>query len=185
MSFFQQPPEPSWAAVSEAPRNLTHVLTIPAKSEPGDRIRIYGHVMLPGGVKPAAGVILYFYHANAKGIYPKRGNEPRSSFAWWHGYLRGWLKTNRHGEYVLNSIKPAPYPEGTEPAHIHCIVKPVHAKEGYYIEDFVFKDDPYLTERYWQAVERYGGKRYKGVILSRNRQTGTLEGKRDIVLRRS
>lgn len=33
------------------------------------------------------------------------------------------MKTNAKGEYQFATIKPAPYPGGMEPAHIHLVVK--------------------------------------------------------------
>jgi LytS/YehU family sensor histidine kinase len=70
---------------------------------------------------PAAGVVLYVYHTNPQGIYPKKGNE--TGWGKRHGYLRGWLKTNSRGEYKFLTSRPGSYPQSSNPAHIHIFVK--------------------------------------------------------------
>jgi protocatechuate 3,4-dioxygenase beta subunit len=131
---------------------------------------------------------MYFYHTDNSGRYSKGGNEDRNSFAWWHGYTRGFLKTNDRGEYEINTIKPAPYPARIEPAHIHCIVKSPKQKRCYYIADFVFTDDKLLTPNYWKATSTFwtsigidNNPDYGGVTLNKT-FTGLWEGKRDIIL---
>lgn len=73
----------------DAPSGLSHVANIASKDEPGERIWISGIIYESDGKTPAKNVLMYFYHTNAKGIYAKRGDEPRDSYAWWHGYNRG------------------------------------------------------------------------------------------------
>ncbi|HZH95776.1 MAG TPA: hypothetical protein VEY06_07825, partial [Flavisolibacter sp.] len=116
------------------------------------------------------------------------GSEDRSSFAWWHGYNRGFLKTNNKGEYEINTIKPAPYPARIEPAHIHCIVKSAEQKRCYYIADFVFTGDELLTPQYWNATSKFwtstgvdNNPDYGGIPLNKT-SANLWEGKRDITL---
>lgn len=115
---------------------------------------INGVVYKADGKTPAPGVILYLYHTDETGHYPKKGNE--KGWAKRHGYLRGWLKTNEKGEYKFGCLRPAPYPGGTEPAHIHMIVKEPGINE-YYIDDFLFDDDPLLTAEKRQQLQNRGG----------------------------
>ncbi len=176
-----EPPEDHCLVMNEIPKNVSHVANIAGKNEPGERIKIKGTLYESDGKTPAKNVIMYFYHTNAKGIYAKHGNEPRSSFAWWHGYNRGWLKTNEHGAYEINTIRPVPYPRRADPAHIHCIVKAPTQKQCYYIGDFVFKDDPLATEKYWYQVERSGNPRDGGVEMSKP-QNGVSVGIKNITL---
>ncbi len=42
-------------------------------------------------------------------------------------------------------LKPAAYPGRTDPAHIHITIKEPDKSE-YYIDDFLFDDDPLLIE---------------------------------------
>lgn len=175
------PPECEWCAVNEVPANATAKMDIAPVGEPGRRLLLTGVVYQNDGKSPARDVVMYCYHTNAKGIYPKRGSEDRSSHAWWHGYLRGWLRTDSLGRYTLRTILPAAYPGGSEPAHIHCILKPPKSAQGYYIEDFVFKTDPLLTDAYWERVKRFGGEAYGGISLRDS--SGVLIGHRDIRLK--
>ena len=131
---------------------------------------------------------MYFYQTDETGRYSKRGDENRDSFAWWHGKQRGWLKTNEKGEYEIDTIKPAAYPDGSEPRHIHLIVKAPTQKHCYYTADFVFTDDPLLNARYWESTERYWhsiglaqNPNYGGVKLNKG-GFGRLVGRRDITL---
>lgn len=175
------PPKDNCLVINETPKNVTNIAVIAGKDEPGERIKIKGTVYESDGKTPAKNVIMYFYHTNDKGVYAKHGNEPRTSFAWWHGYNRGWLKTNEHGAYEINTIKPAPYPGRTDPAHIHCIVKAPTQKQCYYIGDFVFEGDPLATEKYWYDAERFGHPRYGGVKMSKP-GNGVSVGMRNITL---
>ncbi len=180
---------PSYCCVfDEVQKALGHKLKIAADTQPGQRIIISGVVYQSDGKTPAQNVLMYFYQTNSSGRYSKHGNEDRSSFAWWHGYTRGFLRTNDKGEYEINTIKPAPYPARIEPAHIHCIVKSPKQKRCYYIADFVFKGDELLSQKTWSATSQFwksvgvdNNPDYGGVSL--NKTPGNiLEGKRDIIL---
>jgi protocatechuate 3,4-dioxygenase beta subunit len=153
-----------------------------------DRVRISGTVYESDGKTPANDVVVYLYHTDEKGIYSKRGDEPRDSFAWWHGKQRGWLKTNERGEYEIDTIKPAPYPALVEPAHIHTHVKSPSQKHDYFIADFVFQGDDLLTNEYWSKTPViwrdlgiYQNPNYGGVRLTKNSESVWV-GKRDITL---
>jgi protocatechuate 3,4-dioxygenase beta subunit len=81
------------------------------KDEPGEGLRVRGVIYRSDGTTPAAGVILYVYQTDLTGHYArKRGDPPR---------LRGWMRTDEKGRYEFTTIRPAPYPSRTEPAHIH------------------------------------------------------------------
>ncbi|OIN59856.1 dioxygenase family protein [Arsenicibacter rosenii] len=177
-----EPPTCTDCLFDKLPGHLSHRLTIAPDTVRGQRIRITGTVYLSDGVTPAAGVLLYAYHTNAAGKYPKRGNEEKRSYAWWHGYLRGWLRTDAKGRYEINTIKPGMYPTRDAPAHIHAVVKAPMQTSAYWISDFVFQGDPQLTDTYWYRLEqREGLVRYKGVALAREND-GVWEGHRDLVL---
>lgn len=103
---------------------------------------INGIVYKADGKTPAPGVILYIYHTDETGHYTAKkgaqGWEKR------HGSIRGWMRTNEKGEYKFVTLRPAPYPGHSEPAHIHITIKEPKLNE-YYIDEFVFDDDPLLT----------------------------------------
>ncbi|SHI63449.1 protocatechuate 3,4-dioxygenase beta subunit [Hymenobacter daecheongensis DSM 21074] len=147
----------------------------------GTPLRITGTVYESDGRTPAPNVAMYFYQTNARGRYAKLGTEPPTSHAWWHGYSRGWLRTDVQGRYELRTVKPGPYPGRTIPAHIHFYVKAPSQRQCYYLSDFVFAGDPFLTESYWAKLEQSDGfPRYGGVALTLHQDT--LVGQRDIRL---
>lgn len=115
---------------------------------------INGVVYKADGKTPAANVVLYLYQTNEKGIYPTTGKE--KGWAKRHGYIRGWLRTNEKGEYKFGSLRPAAYADRSEPAHIHVVIKEPGINE-YYIDDFMFDDDPLLTADKRKKLTGRGG----------------------------
>ncbi|AQG79275.1 hypothetical protein [Spirosoma montaniterrae] len=150
-------------------------------SAKGQPLRISGTVYESDGKTPSSNTAIYFYHTNAQGYYAKLGTEPRTSHAWWHGYCRGWLRTDDRGRYEINTIRPGAYPGQNIPAHIHFYVNAPSQRSCYYLSDFVFQNDPLVTDSYWYKVEQTEGfLRYGGVALLH--KDGLLVGQRDIVL---
>lgn len=147
---------------------------VPA-TEPGEPMIISGTMYKSDGKTPAPGVILYVYHTDAKGIYaagPGEGNDSR------HGHLRGWVKSDAKGKYKFTSIRPASYPQGRNPQHIHPIVKePGYSL--YWIDEYLFEDDPFLTKEERARQEKRGG---NGIISLKKDSRGTWIGTRDIIL---
>ncbi len=133
---------------------LKELVWLPDWNPDSTRLAVNGVVYKADGKTPAAGVILYIYHTDQTGIYPTRGDE--TGWGRRHGYLRGWMKTNEKGEYKFFTRRPAAYPGRTDPAHIHIIVKEP-GKNEYWIEDFVFDDDPLLTPERRTRMENRGG----------------------------
>lgn len=164
---------PHW----EAPAHLTSRLTIAPPGEPGDRLVLEGTVFRPDGKTPAAGVLLYAYHTNARGYYAHA--EGTTGQGRWHGDLRGWLRTGADGRYRIETIRPAPYPSGGIPAHIHMHVMVEGGRERW-IDDVVFDDDPLVTAAYRRAAGlRPAG---PGIVHLERNAAGVLHGRRDIVL---
>lgn len=159
----------------EMPQQLGWQTSIAPASEPGERLEINGVVYRADGRTPAPGIILYLYHTDANGYYSPAPNA--TNLARRHGRLRGWLKTNARGEYRFRTVKPAPYPSGGIPAHIHPTVKEPDKNE-YYIDDYEFDDDPLLTPRERARRGRRGG----SGIISLRRDGGTWSGERNITL---
>ena len=89
----------------------TSSANLAAPNEPGERLVVAGTVFAPDGVTPAPGVFLYAYNADATGHYSQESGAPPR--------LRGWMKTGADGRYEYRTIKPAPYPDRTIPAHVH------------------------------------------------------------------
>ena len=156
---------------------LSHEIKLDGFDTQNQKIHISGTVYKADGRTPAPGIILYVYHTDSKGIYPKKGNE--TGWARRHGYLRGWLKTDAQARYLIKTIRPASYPDSRIEAHIHCIVKEPSMNE-YYIHDFLFEDDPYLKEDEKSNPNKPGG---NGVLTLR-KENQAFFATRDIYLGR-
>ena len=121
-------------------------------------------------------MILYVYHTDEKGIYPSQGDEVDWSRR--HGHLRAWLKTDQSGQYTFYTGQPASYPGRKVAAHIHPTLLEPNGKY-YYLEDYYFAHDPYLTDRELNPKAPRGGT--QGVLQLQ--QAGKLwVGKRDFIL---
>lgn len=131
-------------AIYESPKplkELGHEITLPDYNESGPKLEVSGIVYKADGKTPAKDVVIYIYHTDQKGLYATKGNE--SSWGKRHGYIRGWMKTNNRGEYRFHTLRPASYPNSTNPQHIHVIIKEPDKNE-YWIDEFEFADDPLL-----------------------------------------
>jgi protocatechuate 3,4-dioxygenase, beta subunit len=117
-------------------------------------IGINGTVYKKDGKTPAPGVIIYVYHTDQAGIYPTKGDE--KGWGKRHGYIRGWMRTNEKGEYKFMTLRPAAYPGRKDPAHIHVTIKEPDKNE-YWIDEYLFADDPLLTESEKRKCEDRGG----------------------------
>jgi protocatechuate 3,4-dioxygenase beta subunit len=119
----------------------------------GRKLAVNGVVYKPNG-EPAPNVIIYVYHTDQTGVYPTKGGE--KGWGKRHGYLRGWMKTNEKGEYKFFTLRPAAYPGRRDPEHIHITIKEPDKNE-YWIDEYLFDDDPLLTEKQRQHCEDRGG----------------------------
>lgn len=153
-----------------APARLSHIISIADKNEDGERLQIRGVLLRRDGKTSAPGVVIYAYHTNRRGIYPKNGSEV--GIHTWHGYLHAWGKTNERGEFEIRSIRPAQYPSNTTPAHIHLVVKEPDGAM-YYINDIMFADDPLVRN-----------KRDEGIVTVKRDADGIWKGAASIRLRR-
>ena len=156
-------------------KKLTNSYTLPGFQTNNPKIKITGTVFNKDGKTPAANVIIYFYHTNRNGIYEKKGNE--KGWAKRHGFIRGWIKTNNNGNYTFYTFRPASYPNGQEPEHIHITVKEPD-KNSYYIDDIRFIDDPKLTNSEKQNLKNRAG----SGIVELKIEKGILTAKRNIIL---
>lgn len=158
------------------PRQLSWQTAIASASEPGEKMEISGIIYQADGKTPAPNVILYLWHTDAQGYYSPAPNT--TGFARRHGHLRGWLRTDLTAEYKFTTTKPAPYPDRDVPAHVHAIVKEPDKNE-YYIDEYVFDDDPLLTPEKRSGLENRGG---SGILRLTKNDDGLWTGKRDIIL---
>ncbi|MBT8220112.1 MAG: intradiol ring-cleavage dioxygenase [Bacteroidia bacterium] len=156
-------------------RLLASVDTLPNFTTTEPKLRISGKVYHMDGKTPAANVILYIYQTNRAGLYATLGNE--TGWARRHGYIRGWIKTDKQGQYTFYTFRPGAYPGGTEPEHIHITVKEPDKNE-YYIDDYVFDDDPLLTDKKRRAMSNRSG---SGIVQPIEKE-GIFVVERNIIL---
>lgn len=146
-------------------------------AEPGEPLTLTGRALDANG-RPRAGIIVYGYQTDRRGIYPAV-NPPRSNASNYHGRLRGWARTDARGRYTFDTIRPGSY--GGNPEHIHLhVIEPGCAT--YIIDDLMFAGDPNLdrltTEQRAQTTPGVGG---TGVATLRRKGQG-WEVTRDIHL---
>jgi protocatechuate 3,4-dioxygenase, beta subunit len=166
----QERPSPEWKPLLDAPDNLTHELTIEPPADAGQNMELRGKVLKSDGKTPAPGVVIYFHHTDGKGIYPRPADSLPSQWVYWHGSIRGWLKSDTEGRYVLKTTRPAPYPGGQIAAHIHAYGLPSGSKEGVVFPGILFAGDPLLT-----ANEQ-------GIVELTEDNNGVLQGSFDLVI---
>lgn len=156
-------------------KKLSAIDTLPDFEYTEPKLKLTGTVFEKDGKTPAENVIVYIYQTNRKGIYATKGNE--IGWAKRHGYIRGWVKTDKSGKYTFFTFRPASYPSGIEPEHIHITIKEPNRNE-YYIDEFVFNDDPLLTQKERSVLENRGGSGIVQPIL----KDGILTANRDLIL---
>ena len=153
--------------------------TLPDFSEPvGKKLILSGTVYQSDGKTPAPGVVIYIYHTDQQGRYSNRKHETGEAAR--HGYIKGWVKTNEKGQYRFYTLIPVAYPDAKEPAHIHPVIKEPGFSE-YYIDDFVFDNDPLLRTAQRQQMKNRGS---NGILVTEERQ-GIQYAERNIYLGRN
>jgi len=164
-------------AVYESPvplDQLNNVDTLPDFNDAGPKIEISGIIYHRDGKTPAAGVVLYVYHTDQTGVYPKQGNE--KGWAKRHGFIRGWVKTDKNGFYKFYTLVPASYPDSRNPKHIHPTIKEPDKNE-YWIDEYLFEGDPYLQYEKSDRPPRGSNGIIKPVM-----KDGMLRATRNIIL---
>jgi protocatechuate 3,4-dioxygenase beta subunit len=158
------------------PKNIASVDTSPGWHQPGQQLLITGTMFKQDGKTPAPGVILYYYHTDVHGLYANMPELDRRVAR--HGYIRGWVKSDTNGRYAIYTVRPAPYPDRDFEAHIHPTIKEPGIDKEYYIDEFVFDDDPLLTGAKRKNLPNRGG---SGIL--RLVQRGNLQiAEHDIIL---
>ncbi len=152
----------------------TATATLVPKGEPGTPLTVSGCIFRPDGETPAAGVILYVYQTDITGLYsPNRAAAATAaSFGAAGPRLRGYLKTGADGRYSFRTIRPAPYPEGTIPAHIHTQLWGKDVPPQWNL-DLLFEDDP-LVPAADRTASRAAG-RFANVRMPVAGPSGVLE----------
>lgn len=152
-------------------RKLQTVDTLPDFLQYEPKLKLSGTIYKPDGKTPASDVILFIYHTNPEGKYPKKGDE--TGLAGKQGYIRGWIRTDSNGRYTFYTFRPGSY--SSNEAHIHAALLEPNGKY-YFIDDFNFEGDPYFNTTL--ARRKWGG----SGIIKLKKEGDILEGERNIVL---
>lgn len=139
----------------DMPGKIEAIDTSPGWNEAGQKLLVTGKALRLDGKTPAPNVIIYYWQTDNNGYYSPRAEMNEQAKR--HGHIRGWVKTDSVGNYAIYTIRPAPYPKQTMPAHIHISIKEPSIKNEYYIDEFVFDDDKLLTTEKRNALENRGG----------------------------
>jgi len=135
----------------DMPKNLHHTDTSAGWNHPqAQKLLVTGKVYQIDGIIPAPDVVVYYWHTDTKGYYSNGKGEAKR-----HGELRGWVKTDSQGYYNIYTSRPAAYPDDSfEPQHIHLAIKEPDIEQAYYIDEFVFDDDPLLFKKQKEGKRR-------------------------------
>jgi len=137
------------------PTDISSVSKSPAWGESGQKLLITGKIFKIDGKTPAKNIIVYYWQTDDKGYYSN--HEFLDSKAKKHGYIRGWVKSDEHGNYSIYTIKPKAYPNRNIPAHIHLSIKEPQIKNEYYVDNLEFDYDKLLTTDLRKKHQKRGG----------------------------
>lgn len=147
---------------------------IAGADEPGEPLEVSGRVFEPDGVTPAASVVVYVYHTDAEGHYSREPDAPPR--------LRAWMLTDAEGRFRYRTIKPAPYPQRSAPAHVHTQLWSERFAPQYNT-DLEFRDDPLLRPGEIQHSDALGTFAY--VVRPERGTDGVLRATHNLRLKAS
>jgi protocatechuate 3,4-dioxygenase beta subunit len=155
---------------------LSWQTVIASKDEPGEPLLVAGRIFAPDGRTPVAGLTLYVYHTDNRGLYSEEdgnGREPNPR-------LKGYMRTDAEGRYEFRTIKPTPYPGTTNRRHIHSKVYGAGRSEQW-LDDFIFADDPLVPREVHAQFAGLG--KYTPLMVSQRGGDGLIRCVRDIRLK--
>lgn len=131
------------------PDNILSESTSDGWIEGKQKLIITGKVYQLDGKTPASNVIIYYWHTDDNGLYSPNSKTPDKAKE--HGHLRGWVKSDKDGNYKINTSRPAAYPNQDIPQHVHLSIKEPDINNEYFA-DLYFDDDPL----YFKHKKKYG-----------------------------
>lgn len=131
------------------PETISSAHTSIGWTQGNQKLLLTGKVFELDGKTPAANVIIYYWHTDDKGLYASNNQTPEKAKE--HGKLRGWVKSDQNGNYIIKTSRPTAYPSQDIPQHIHLSIKEPDIQNEYYA-DLYFDDDPL----YIKHKKKYG-----------------------------
>ena len=155
--------------------NVPSETVLVTADEPGEPLIISGTIYAPDGRKPMPGINLFVYHTDATGRYSNVIGDNRKT------RIHGLMRSDAQGHYQFRTIKPAPYPGHTNPAHIHAYVSGPGYPE-YWIDLYLFDGDPFITPDLIGKEKSKGN--FSSILALTRGADGILRGRRDIRVER-
>jgi len=156
-------------AMERAMSGQPPVIVLCDEKEPGQTLNFMGRVLdYEGRPLPKASVVAY--HTDHQGLYNPPDSDTRVP------RIRGVAVTDAKGRFQFHTIRPAAYPEGTQPAHIHlAVTAPAHHVKWM---EIWFDDDPLVTE----PLRRQAASGTSTVIVKPRKEGGAWSFSQDIRL---
>lgn len=149
------------------PKNISSEHISIGWAEGKQKLILTGKVFHLDGKTPASDVVIYYWHTDDNGLYSSDNQTPKQAKE--HGKLRGWVKSDKSGNYIIKTSRPAAYPNDNIPQHIHLSIKEPNINE--YYADLYFDDDPlYLNHK-----KKYGKLDRAGTELLRIVLEGNIQ----------
>jgi protocatechuate 3,4-dioxygenase beta subunit len=123
-------------AQRQKPANPPVVARIAPAAEPGAPLTVLVQLFGPDGKTPLIGVTVFAYQTDRTGVY---GFTDETGWR-----LQGWATTDAEGRARFDTIRPGPYPNRREAAHIHVYAQGPNVPRQT-LETIVFAGDPLLT----------------------------------------
>lgn len=141
----RQRPSGGLANPLERPPQSGSTAIICHADEPGPRLLIAGQVVDRHG-RPIAGAAVTVHNTDAVGLYGDVGSSTRSP------RIRGTVATDDSGCFQVLTVRPAAYPGGQEPAHVHLDVSAPAYRHVY--STIWFEGDRLITPSRRHAARR-------------------------------
>ena len=154
---------------SDQPETNNWKITIASDSEPGKRLIVTGQVFENDGTTPVKDAEIFVYQTDAAGYYRDEGNR-----------IGGTMLTNSEGRYEYHTIKPAPYPGGSNPAHVHYKITGKNIPEQWF--ELQFADDKLLSKAQIEKEMKKGS--FSQIQQTTKDSNGTLKCVMDIIIKR-
>ncbi|QQS35831.1 MAG: hypothetical protein IPM56_16555 [Ignavibacteriales bacterium] len=154
---------------SSDPTGKNWQIKIRSENEPGEKLVVTGKVFESDGKTPVEDVEILVYHTDANGYYGEGDDR-----------LDGIMFTNSEGRYEYHTIKPAPYPGGTNPAHVHYRLRGKNIPEQWF--ELQFADDPHLKKE--QIEKEMKKKNFSQIQKLTKDSDGSLKCEMDIMIER-